>query len=118
MEDPPGKLDGTLLSSGAVFQDILSLKPAMVARRDLRSPQDDDPGPFPAARRRPISGPGLGLDLQSSAGGVRRQWMVAFLMGLDGTTFWSDAVPEPLTGEHFGICERSALATEGAPVGR
>ena len=80
MEDLPGKSDGTLLSSGAVFQDILSLKPAMVARRDLRSPQDDDPGPFPAARRRPISGPGLGLDLQSSAGGVRRQWMVAFLL--------------------------------------
>jgi hypothetical protein len=28
--------------------------------------------------------------------------VVAFLMGLDRTTFWSDAVSEPLTGEHFG----------------
>jgi len=38
-------------------------------------------------------------------------------MGLDSITFWSDAVSEPLAGEHFGISERSALATEGAPVG-
>ena len=89
MEDLPGKVNGTLLSSrtvflssGTVFQNILSLKPAMVARRELRSPQDDDPGPFPAARRRPIRGPGLGLGLdpQSSAGGVRRQWMVSLLL--------------------------------------
>jgi hypothetical protein len=38
-------------------------------------------------------------------------------MGLDRTTFWSDAVSEPLTGEHFCTRELSALVTEGAPVG-
>jgi hypothetical protein len=31
-----------------------------------------------------------------------RQCLVADLMGLDRATFWSDAVSEPLTGEHFG----------------
>jgi hypothetical protein len=39
-------------------------------------------------------------------------------MGLDRTMFWSDAVSEPLTGEHFCRHELLALVTEGAPVGR
>jgi hypothetical protein len=46
------------------------------------------------------------------------QCKVADLMGLDSIAFWSDAVSEPLIGEHFCRRERSALVTEGAPVGR
>jgi hypothetical protein len=34
-------------------------------------------------------------------GALRRQCRIAFQMGLDRTTFWSDAVSEPLTGEHI-----------------
>jgi hypothetical protein len=46
--------------------------------------------------RPPSTPPSTPRDLDS-----QRQCKVADLMGLDRTTFWSDAVSLPLTGEHF-----------------